>query len=285
MTMKQCSKCLEYKSLDNFADCKKTADGKQWNCRDCKSLYKKQHKEHIAKQQKEYRKQHAEELLAKRKLYIAKNIEHIQEHNRQYRLNNKERLSQQQKERRENNPERDREISRKSKLKHRDKILIAQKEYRQKNKEKIKEYQNKPEAIARRQANRLKNKEKINTKKRNLEKLKRSTDPSYKLITNQRTRIRGVLKKYKTDKTLDLLGCSAQFLRAYLESKFLEGMTWDNYGKHGWHVDHITPCSSFDLTDIKQQKICFHYTNLQPLWAIDNLKKSNKISLNEVKYA
>lgn len=56
-------------------------------------------------------------------------------------------------------------------------------------------------------------------------------------------------------------------------------------GKHGWHVDHIIPCSSFDLTDIKQQKICFHYTNLQPLWAIDNLKKSNKISLNEVKYA
>ena len=96
-------------------------------------------------------------------------------------------------------------------------------------------------------------------------------------ITNQRTRITGILKKHKTDKTLNLLGCSAQFLRTYIENKFLEGMTWDNYGKHGWHIDHIIPCSSFNLTDSTQQQICFHYTNLQPLWAIDNLKKSNKI--------
>jgi hypothetical protein len=115
------------------------------------------------------------------------------------------------------------------------------------------------------------------TYKKHKEKLRRNTDPSYKLITNQRTRITGILKKHKTDKTLNLLGCSAQFLRTYIENKFLEGMTWDNYGKHGWHIDHIIPCSSFNLTDSTQQQICFHYTNLQPLWAIDNLKKSNKI--------
>ena len=156
-------------------------------------------------------------------------------------------------------------------------ILAANKEYREKNKDKIKEYNQKPEVVARRQANRLKNKEKINTNKRHKEKLRRNTDPSYKLITNQRTRITGILKKHKTDKTLDLLGCSAKFLRTYIENKFLEGMTWGNYGKYGWHVDHIIPCSSFNLIDPAQQQICFHYTNLQPLWAIDNLKKSNKI--------
>lgn len=51
-------------------------------------------------------------------------------------------------------------------------------------------------------------------------------------------------------------------------------MSWDNFGE--WYIDHIKPCCSFDLTDIEQQKKCFHYTNLQPLWAIDNLKKSGK---------
>jgi hypothetical protein len=56
---------------------------------------------------------------------------------------------------------------------------------------------------------------------------------------------------------------------------FTEGMSWDNYGE--WHIDHILPCSSFDLADIEQQKICFNYKNLQPLWAEDNLRKGAKI--------
>jgi len=70
-----------------------------------------------------------------------------------------------------------------------------------------------------------------------------------------------------------LVGISAQGLRDHLERRFLPGMTWDNYGALGWHVDHIRPCASFDLTDPEQVKACFHYTNLQPLWAEDNLKK------------
>ena len=61
----------------------------------------------------------------------------------------------------------------------------------------------------------------------------------------------------------------------YLEGKFLEGMTWDNYGFHGWHIDHIIPISlGKTLEEIKE--LC-HYTNFQPLWADDNKKKSNKI--------
>lgn len=274
---KVCSKCKESKSLDCFADCKKAADGKQWNCKQCKKVYRQQHKDHIAKHQKKYRQLNASIISSKRKIYYQNESSEVKEKRKQYYIKNKSSIAEKHRLYRESNLKKTKEITKLYKEKNRDKILVANKQYREKNKEKIKEYIQKPEVIARRQTNRLKNKEKINANKRYQEKLRRSIDPEYKLITNQRTRITGILKKHKTDKTLDLLGCSAQFLRIYIESKFLEGMAWDNYGKHGWHVDHIIPCSSFDLTDLDQQKICFHYTNLQPLWAIDNLKKSNKI--------
>ena len=62
----------------------------------------------------------------------------------------------------------------------------------------------------------------------------------------------------------------------YLERKFQPGMTWRNQSRFGWHIDHIKPCSKFDLSDPIQQKICFNYKNLQPLWAEENIRKSNK---------
>ena len=74
-----------------------------------------------------------------------------------------------------------------------------------------------------------------------------------------------------------MVGLTIYNFKHYLESKFLDGMTWENHGVHGWHIDHIRPCASFDLTKEEDRKQCFHYTNLQPLWAQDNLKKSDKI--------
>ena len=71
------------------------------------------------------------------------------------------------------------------------------------------------------------------------------------------------------------MGCTIKELKQHLESKFVDGMTWDNRSE--WHIDHKIPCSSFDLSKKEEQQKCFHYNNLQPLWAIDNLKKSNKI--------
>lgn len=100
---------------------------------------------------------------------------------------------------------------------------------------------------------------------------------SNKLIHSQRSRIRHALKTIvKCDKSLGLIGCTATELKHYLESKFKNGMNWENYGREGWHVDHIKPCTAFDLTDPEEQKECFHYKNLQPLWATDNRKKGNK---------
>ena len=107
----------------------------------------------------------------------------------------------------------------------------------------------------------------------------RDKNPSAKIASYCRNRIRECIKKgYKSKGSLSLTGCASwDELKTYLENKFQKGMTWENYGKDGWHIDHIKPCASFDLTKESEQKKCFHYTNLQPLWAKDNLSKSDKI--------
>ena len=103
-------------------------------------------------------------------------------------------------------------------------------------------------------------------------------DVHFKIRQNLSTRIRIALgSSSKAENTANLLGCSINELRAHLERQFTVGMTWDNYGVEGWHIDHRKPCASFDLTIPEQQKICFHYTNLQPLWARDNLSKGDRL--------
>jgi len=89
-----------------------------------------------------------------------------------------------------------------------------------------------------------------------------------------RRRLEKIVKGYRR-RTEDLIGCSVSQLRAHLEAKFTGGMSWDNYGL--WHIDHARPCRSFDLRLPEQQRACFHFSNLQPLWAGDNLSKNCKI--------
>ena len=81
-------------------------------------------------------------------------------------------------------------------------------------------------------------------------------------------------KNYKQSLALELLGCSIYKVKQYLEQQFKEGMNWKNHGIYGWHIDYIIPCCRFDLTKLDEQKKCFHYTNLQPLWANENLSKN-----------
>ena len=102
-------------------------------------------------------------------------------------------------------------------------------------------------------------------------------DPTYKIRRNLRTIIYQYVKRtkgVKGENTIELTGCSLNELKNHLQKKFKDGMTWENYGE--WHIDHIKPASSFDLSKIEEQKKAFHYTNLQPLWAKDNLMKSDK---------
>lgn len=109
---------------------------------------------------------------------------------------------------------------------------------------------------------------------------KQRTDGTATAVANNlRCRLNNALKAKKKDKlhNLNFLnGCSIEELCSHLESLFQEGMTWENWSRDGWHIDHIRPCASFDLTDSAQQRECFHYTNLQPLWAADNIRKSDK---------
>jgi len=85
-----------------------------------------------------------------------------------------------------------------------------------------------------------------------------------------------IRNKTKTGSAVRDLGCSMEQFLYYIEGLFQPGMTWDNYGKGGWHLDHIRPLSSFNLENPEEFKLAAHYTNLQPLWEFDNLKKSNK---------
>ena len=110
---------------------------------------------------------------------------------------------------------------------------------------------------------------------RNLKHKQRvKVDLNYKLGVTIRGRIKqALIKEYKSSSSFELLGCNIEFLKKYLELKFEPGMDWDNHGLFGWHIDHIIPCDSFDLTNLEEQKKCFHYTNLQPLWSTTRLAK------------
>jgi len=104
---------------------------------------------------------------------------------------------------------------------------------------------------------------------------KRKKDPVFKILTILRGRIVDVLKGHsKSDTTISMLGCTIKEFWIHLEKKFTKDMTRENHGE--WHVDHIIPCASFDLSKPEEQAKCFHYTNLQPLWAIDNYKKGDR---------
>ena len=124
------------------------------------------------------------------------------------------------------------------------------KEYHLKNKDKRKEYINK----------------------------KYYSDIQWKLCVILRSRLHDALKNsYKNDSSIRDLGCSIPELKFYIEGQFQQGMSWENWSVKGWHLDHKIPLAFFDLTNKEQLKQACHYTNLQPLWAIENLRKSNKV--------
>lgn len=112
-------------------------------------------------------------------------------------------------------------------------------------------------------------------------KKRKEKDLAFHIKENARSRAHGLLKQalenniIKHCNTSDFFGCSLEYLAEHLRAQYKPGMTDKNYGTE-WHLDHIKPCSLFDQTDEKQFLECWHYSNLQPLWAAENLAKSDK---------
>jgi hypothetical protein len=156
-------------------------------------------------------------------------------------------------------------------IKHKDKLNQINKEksaiYRQNNIEKVRD-----SAKNWAKNNRDKQRNYINNRYKN--------DVKFNLNIKLRRRLFMSLKRAKASKknyTIKLLGCDLLFFKSYIESKFTNNMTWEDVLNGKIHIDHIIPCSYFNLEDEKEQEKCFNYSNLQPLWALDNLIKSNKL--------
>lgn len=168
---------------------------------------------------------------------------------------------------------------------NKDKIKEYDKLYRNKNKEKIQKhadlyYKNNPD---KKKATDIYKKEWYEKNKDRIIKIKkerRTNNIQLRLSENLRKRLYSALKNnQKVGSAIKDLGCSIGEFKIYMESKFKSGMTWDNYGFRGWHIDHIMPLSSFDLTNYEQVKKACNYSNLQPLWAKENLRKGAKIPI------
>jgi hypothetical protein len=192
---------------------------------------------------------------------------------------NKEIVSLAQKKWREKNPnymkeygksEKSKEYHKEYYKKHAELYTKRAIEWKENNKEK--------EAAARRNY-KDKNSEKVNEYHRKWKQNKRENDIQYKLQSNMSRRIRyelnTLLKGKKTKRTTEYIGCTIDELKNYIENKFTNGMTWENYGKM-WHIDHIIPCSAWDVTSDMESYYCWNFRNLQPLLASENKRKKDK---------
>ena len=219
---------------------------------------------------KKYYPKNKKKILQKNRRYILKNKDKFREYLKQYRFKNKAKIKKDHKE---------------YSLKNRVKILKGKQKWRLKNKNKLKKYQKLYylKTADKKKEYSLKNRVKIRERMRKYipgyTKKRRQIDPVFKLVLIMRSRFRNFLKLKKItkiNKTLELVGCTPKKLKKHIEKQFLPGMNWDNYNFETWHIDHIRPISlAKTMDDIIRLKL-MHYTNLQPLWAKDNIKKSNK---------
>lgn len=244
MKTKICKKCKEEKEVCKFYTDKTKIDGYYSSCKDCKNTYSKTR----VNETKTYLKLWKIKNPNYNKEFLEKNPGYVKE----YYQKNKNKMIDSVKKHYNKNKELILPKIRKSSLKYyyenSEIIKEKHKKYRKDNRTKINQY--------------------ITEKKLN--------DPIYRLSCIVRNRIYSFLKHKnitKQNKTFNIVGCSPEFLKEYLEKQFVDGMCWDN--RNEWHIDHKIPLSSAN-TEEEIYKLC-HYTNLQPLWAEDNLRKSNKI--------
>lgn len=241
MEKKVCGKCGIEKDICEFNLRNSIKNIYRTDCKSCCSLY-----------YKKYRKDNEKKVKNTKKLYYENNKEFLIEKSKKYRENNYEIVKEKDKLR--------------SKLRYENR-KEEKKLYDKKNAERIREHKRKYEE---------KNKEFLKEKKRIVISERIKKDPVFHIKQLMRKRLYDFITRnniVKKNRTFDIIGCTPEFLKEYLEKQFRDGMNWENRGE--WHIDHIIPLSSA-TSEEELYKLC-HYTNLQPLWAEENLRKGNKI--------
>ena len=248
--------------------------------------YHEKNKEKMKEQKKEYYENNKEKIKKKSKKYYEKNRETCCILVKKHYEKNKEEINKRRKEKFKND------------VKYRERLRNRNYEYYENNKEKKKKkskkyYEKNREKINTRYRERYKNDENFRKGQKlyrikNREKINKLSRERYK-----KNPIKGILssrlfsalkkkKAFKNKRTLDYVNCSVELVHNHIESQFGDsGMNWDNMGREdgeggrGWEIDHRRPCASFDLNDEEQKYMCFHWTNLQPMWGLENNKKSD----------
>lgn len=158
---------------------------------------------------------------------------------------------------------------------------LARPEVKLAKKQHDKEYNARPKVIAHSQQYQAKwyqdNREKKLRQSYENDKKRYENDPNFRIRKCLRSRLKSaVIDGHKSAPTMELLGCSVDYFRKWIEYQFVDIISWDNHGNY-WHLDHVKPCASFDLTIESEQQKCFHWKNIRPLEKGENMSKSNKI--------
>lgn len=284
--MKRCKKCKEEKEFSQYYRHCASKDGLRSSCKLCLSVQKKKYRENNRekvlatdrKYRENNREKHKEKIVAYQNNYRQTNKEELAAYQRDYREKNKEKVKASRKKTYAKHREKIRQKKREQYIKNREKVLLKSKEYYEKNKEKakanVRQYRKDHKDVIKKKRKdyQRRYRSKINERARK----RRKTNPNFAVRGVLGGRLRDALRgQTKSATTMALLGCTIEELKKYLQKQFVEGMTWENRSTT-WHIDHMLPCSSFDLSDKEQQRRCFHYSNLQPLFASENMSKGNK---------
>ena len=268
MEVKVCKKCLIEKPLNEFYSDKRNISGVTGSCRQCYNINQKKWRESNLDKYRNWvlnwQKNNPDKVKESSKNWQKNNPNKVKESSKKWKKNNPDKVNENKRNYYKNNPE---------KIKESNQIWVTNNADKVKNKT-LNWVKNNPDKVKEIKTNwRKNNPDKIKENRRN-----QRAKPEVKICNSVRRRmwdylnIRNITKK---NKTFEIVGCSPQFLKEHLEKQFKEGMSWDNYGFYGWHIDHIIPLSS-EKTEEEIYKLCY-YSNLQPLWAQDNWEKSNKI--------
>lgn len=272
--MKACTKCGITKPFESFHKKGKRkgkeVEGYRPQCKNCFNLscteWRQSNKEYKSKINKEWYYKNQERRARTNAEWYQKNKEHSLQRYAEWSQNNKEHIAKRQA---------------KWYRKNKERVALKCKNNIERKEQAAKWYQKNKELIA--QKNKT-NRKHINKQQR----LRRKDDIIYKISGNLRSHFYGKVIKplkhlninpatVKSDSVINLLGCSLEFFRDYIADQWQPGMAWDNHGAGfgTWQLDHIKPASMHNLLEAQEQRDCYHYTNIQPKWTIDNLSKHN----------